>query len=139
MYRQTYNTDKDVELILAQKTYYKPNANTIQGLQQTLGGISYDADIVPMGNFITKVMGQDRNNYIPEPSRYFFAVQDPRPFVKGSLVLVDMMDGRSGLRKVKSVEGKVLWLESPLTAPPMINGDVFIIVAKRSNVNREMR
>ena len=78
--------------------------------------------------FCTFVLSKDRANYIPEPTHRYFAIGNSRIFERGSGILIDTLDGKSALRRVKRVDGNVIWLDEPLNHLPKLGGDVMKVL-----------
>lgn len=116
---------------LQRKRYRKPPGNQAFNSADFPHVISV-GELIPMENFVTFVVPQDKVNYVPEPSYSYFGVGDPRVFSPGDTVFVDLVNGESDYRVVRKKTGRVLWLDQPLNHLPKVMGEVFKIVGQKS-------
>lgn len=122
----------ETEKKLQKKQYDKPKAVTFYDSKDpSLYGHS---DLVLQDGFMTFVLPENKDSHTPEPTHYWFAVADARPFFKGARILVDTVDGRSAMRVVKEVDRNVIILKDKLTHLPKVGGDVFRVLGNKTTL-----
>lgn len=122
---------EDMNDRLQAKDYQRPEGNQFYDARDGLASVG---DIIVMPRFITFVIGENGGAGTPTPSERWFAVGDARVFKAGDRVLVDTVNGKSAVRTIAKVDGRVLILKDRLNSLPKIGGDVFKVVGIKSTV-----
>lgn len=116
---------------LSAKEYDRPDGFAIYGIDQVDGVETY-GDIIFANDKVTFVLPEDSSNKTPAPSHRWFSVGNPNLFKVNNLILVDTIDGKSSIRRIKEIDGRVIILKDRLNHLPLLGGDVIKVLGVES-------
>lgn len=116
---------------LSHKSYERPDGFGVYGIDKVDGVETY-GDIIFANDRVTIILSEDKTNNVPSPSYKWFPVGNPHLFKAGNLILIDTIDGKSAIRRIKEIDGRVIILQDRLNHLPLLGGEVIKVMGVSS-------
>jgi hypothetical protein len=117
--------DKDYERPAPDSTVFRDwRIDKVYADCPDLDAIEEYHDFVFAGDAVSFIMGHNRDSGIYDPNLWALPVGNYKVFGRGDMVMIDTVDGKSAVRKVKAMDHRVMILATKLTHLPKIGGEV---------------